>query len=82
MLDGRTLYVVRGQGGNEVVRLTLQGFGHELEATDGEVLTSPRLPVPPSAEWRRVVVSEPFRAATMRHSATALGRRPAPFGLR
>ena len=49
VLDGRTLYVVRGQGGNEVVRLTLQGSGDELEATDGEVLTSPRLSVPSTA---------------------------------
>jgi hypothetical protein len=48
---GRWLFVVRGQGGNEVVRLRLQRDAGALTASHGRVLTDDDLSVPSTAVW-------------------------------
>ena len=48
----RSLFVVRGQGGNEVVRLRLGRGAGGLTASSGRVLTDDDLSVPSTAVWR------------------------------
>lgn len=51
-IQGRTLYVVRGQGGNDVVRLRLRQLADGFVASRGRVLTDPSLSVPSTAVLR------------------------------